>query len=286
MAPAGPKLTECQIGERAMGGNWIDAVGGNGASPMGGNWADSAGASGPQVFAMRTDHPLAEIPVPANLAATFRASDWDPDLLALTILPQFMKAKVGTKTWETAITLPAPAAITQPMIDDMLILAITERPDALGEIVQQNQNFQVCWLQLLNVGRTSHPHTYLLMKLIARCGELAMMMLKRRNPARPRPSQVCPMLYPPVPVPGHASYPAGHALIGSLTSACLAELIPAHAQALEVLAARVGFNRVLAGLHFRQDVDVGLDVGRQLKPFVQQCRLYKDTLAAAQAEWA
>lgn len=268
-----------------MGGNWFDALGGNWNSPMGGNWADTATSPGPQVFAMRADRPLAEIPVPANLTAKFRASDWDPDLLALAIMPQFMKAKVGTKTWDAAIALPGPAAITQAMIDDLLILAITERPDALSEIVQQNQNFQTSWLQLLNISRASHPQTYLLMKLIARCGELAMMMLKLRNPTRPRPSQVCPMLYPPVPVPGHASYPAGHALIGSFTSACLAELVPAHAQALEALAARVGFNRVIAGLHFRQDVDVGLQVGQQLKPFIKQCQLYKDTLVAAQAEW-
>ena len=41
-----------------MGANWFDAVGGNGLSPMGANWADSAGALGPQVFAMRADHPL------------------------------------------------------------------------------------------------------------------------------------------------------------------------------------------------------------------------------------
>ncbi|ACA15663.1 phosphoesterase PA-phosphatase related [Methylobacterium sp. 4-46] len=273
-----------------MGGNWFDALGGNWISPMGGNWVDAAASPGPQVFAMRADRPLAEIPVQADLTATFRASEWDPDLIALAILPQFMKAKVGTKTWDAAIALPAPAAITQPMIDDLLLLAITERPDALPEIVQQHQNFQTCWLQLLNISRASHPQTYLLMKLIARCGELAMMVLKLRHPARPRPSQVCPTLYPPVPVPGHSSYPAGHALIGSFTSACLAELFPppaqAQAQALTALAARVGFNRVIAGLHFRQDVDVGLDVGLQLKPFIKQCQLYKDTLAAAQAEWA
>lgn len=269
-----------------MGGNWFDALGGNWTGPMGGNWTDGTASPGSPVFAMRADHPLAEIPVPGDFTATFRASEWDPDLFALTIMPQFMKAKVGTKTWDAAITLPAPAPITQPMIDDLLILAITERPDALPEILQQNQNFQICWLQLLNISRTSHPQTYRLMKLVARCGELAMIILKLRNPTRPRPSQVCPMLYPPVPVPGHASYPAGHALIGSFTSACLADVVPAHAKALETLAARVGFNRVIAGLHFRQDVDVGLQVGQQLMPFIKQCQLYKDTLAAAQAEWA
>ena len=31
------------------------------------------------------------------------------------------------------------------------------------------------------------------------------------NPNRPRPSQLCPALLPPIDPPGHASYPSGHA---------------------------------------------------------------------------
>ena len=36
-------------------------------------------------LAMRTDQPLAEIPVPLNFAAKFREAEWDPDLLASTM---------------------------------------------------------------------------------------------------------------------------------------------------------------------------------------------------------
>jgi membrane-associated phospholipid phosphatase len=269
-----------------MGGNWSGGFGGNwfGGNWFGGNWSGSGGAALP-VFAMRADRPLAEIPVPSQFGATFRDRDWDADLLALAIVPQFLAAQVSGQTWDVAIVLPAPATVTQAVIDDLLELAVTERPEALGEIVQQHQNFQLCWLHLLNIDGGSHPATFLLMKLAARVGELAMIVLKRRNRTRARPSQICPTLYPPVPVPGHSSYPAGHALVAALTSACLAELVSPHATALEKLADRVGFNRVIAGLHFRQDVTVGADVGRKLHPFIKQCPLYQTTFTAAQAEW-
>ena len=46
--------------------------------------------------------------------------------------------------------------------------AVTERPEALGEIIQQHQNFPLCWLQLLTIDESTHPHTFLLMKLMAR----------------------------------------------------------------------------------------------------------------------
>jgi hypothetical protein len=257
-----------------------------GSSWFGSSWMESSVGSGSDgIFAMRADQPLADIPVPPNFAAKFREPEWDADLLALTILPQFVSAQIGGITWDHSIVLPPPLPITQAIIDELCILAVTDRPEALGEIVQQNQNFQICWLQFLNLSQASHPQTFLLMKLAARVGELAMMVLKRRNATRARPSQVCPMLYPPVPVPGHASYPAGHALIGQLTSSCLADLLPAYKDALDKLAERVGTNRVIAGLHFHQDVDVGLDVGRQLFPFIKQCPLYQSTFASAQGEW-
>jgi hypothetical protein len=263
-----------------MGAAWF------GAAWFGAAWADSSGgAGGTPTFAMRADQPLAEIPVPLNLAAKFRESEWDADLLASTILPDFMKVQIGGKTWDQAIVLPPPKAITQNIIDNLLLLAVTERPEAMGEIVQQHQNFQICWMQLLNITQASHPNTFLLMKLAARVGELTMIILKRRNPGRARPSQICPTLFPPVPVPGHATYPAGHALIGQLTSECLADLLPPYKKALDKLAERVGRNRVIAGLHFHQDVEVGADVARQLLPFLKQCPLYQTTLAAAQNEW-
>jgi len=268
------------MGSSWFGSSWF------GSSWFGSSWSGSSGGSpGFDVFVTRDDHPLAETPVPLHSAAKFRDRDWGAEWISMTILPQFMAAKINGQTWDQAIVLPAPLVVTQQMIDELLVLAVTERPQALPEIIQENQNFQLCWMQLLNITPNSHPETFLLMKLAARVGELSMTILKRRNPNAGRPSQYCPMLYPPVAVPGHSTYPAGHSIIGQLTTECLAELVPQHTVALNKLAARCSINRVIAGLHFRQDCDVGTDVARKLLPFIKQCPVYQATFTAAQAEW-
>lgn len=280
-----------------MGGNWF---GGNwfGGNWFGGNWTSgSGGGGGTPVFAMRADRPLAEIAVTRVPNAKFREAEWDPDLRAMAILPEFLAMRIGGKDWQTAVALPPPTyPVTATMIDQLLVLAVAERPEALGEIAEENQNFQLRWLQLLNISPTSHPHTFLLTKIMARVGEFTMVMLKLQYPNpdgvapppswyQPRPNQVCATLFPPVPVPGHPSYPAGHALIGTLTSDCLTDVVPQYADPLTALAARVGMNRVIAGLHYREDIDAGAKAAHDLKPFLAACQFYKDTLALAKTEW-
>lgn len=276
-----------------MGGNWF------GGNWFGGNWTSgSSGGNATPVFAMRADRPLAEIAITRSYDAKFREAEWDPDLRAIAIMPEFLAQKnTAGQQWQAAVALPPPTyPVTAKMIDEVLVLAVAERPEALGEIVEEDQNFQLRWLQLLNITATSHPQTFLLMKIMARVAEFAMVKLKLQYPNmigagpppywyQPRPSQVCPTLYPPVPVPGHPSYPAGHALIGTLTSECLADLLPQYKEPLRALAARVGMNRVIAGLHYREDIDAGAKAAVALKPFLTACPFYTATFALAQAEW-
>jgi hypothetical protein len=267
-----------------MGANWTGAMGANwfGANWFGANWVGGGGGGVP-IFEMRADAPLAEQTIAPHFTAKFQDRDWDADFLAQLILEEFLATN-----WKAGIAVPPPTnPVTPAMINRLLLLAVTERPEALGEIVQQHQNFQLCWMQLLNMGAASHPKTFLLMKLAARVGEFVMITLKHdlQNRYQPRPSQVCPTLYPPVPVPGHSSYPAGHAIIAYLTSACLAELLPAYAQALDKLAERCTFNRMIAGLHYEEDNTVGAQIGRDLHQFIKQCGTYTATFNAADNEW-
>jgi hypothetical protein len=164
---------------------------------------------------------------------------------------------------------------------------VTERPEALSEIVAQHQNFQVYWLQLLNIDASTHPHTFLLMKLMARVGEVMMMHFKRQaQNLRPRPSQVCPTLLPPVPVPGHSSYPAGHSLISWLTSIGLIELTSGlYDGALKELAMRVGRNRAIGGLHYMSDLRPARDAADLILPVLNDCQTYKDVKQKALLEW-
>ena len=267
-----------------MGGGW-QGGGWQGGGWQGGGWQGGGwqgGGGGVPTFAMRADKPFADFHVPLNSNAAypdFPKRYWDPDLWALTILPEFFTLPKTQNTdpypfaWQNVAPL-APAPITQNDIDRMLILAVTERPEALGEIIQQDQNLQLSWLQLLMMDASTHPCTFLLMKLAARVGETMMMHLKRQY-TRPRPSQLSPNLFPPVVVPGHSSYPAGHALLARLTSKILDEVVPGRTGALMELARRVGFNRVIAGLHYESDCDAGADVADQIVPLLNLCTTYQ-----------
>jgi PAP2 superfamily protein len=290
----------------SLGGGWFDAMGGGWLDAMGGGWTDTGGsAPAGRVFAMRADRPLAETPVPLNPNPTFPVSFWDSDLFALTFLPDFLSAQVNGQTWNQAITVGNPPLVIQSgpgagdRIDELLELAVTERPEALGEILNQHQNQQLCFLQLLMIDRNSHPRTYFALKLAARVGEVVMMRLKRHF-NRARPSQYCATLYPPVPVPGHASYPAGHALIAHLTARVLTQITTKgsaspYEDALTLLAERIGRNRVIAGLHFFSDIDAGAEAAEKTHGFLKGMPgsanptppvfTYKSVIDAAKKEW-
>ena len=242
--------------------------------------AAGGGADG-GLFAMRADRPLvAENTDPTFASPEFPKAYWDSDLYALTILPDFFAGTLGGQSWHQHITVPPPPVVrpsgyTGPVvpnedrIDYLRILAVTERPEAMGEILNQANNQQLCYMQLLTMTPSSHPKTFLAMKLAARVGEVVMMRLKRQW-NRPRPTQYCPTLYPPVAVPGHAAYPAGHALIATLTAELLKEITEhpsatpkasPYAKSLDELAKAIGRNRVIAGLHFWSDIQWGNDAG-------------------------
>jgi acid phosphatase (class A) len=282
-----------------MGGGWMGGLGGGwqgggwqgggwqgggwqGGGWQGGGWAGGGGSEG--MYAMRTDRPLVaedvSVPPPpdGNLNPRFPLTAWDSDLFALTFLADFFTVLSGGNAWAVweqniinALT-PFPNVVVPPAvgtpaddnIDDLRILAVTDRPEAMGEILNQHQNQQLCFMQLLTMTASSHPKTFFVMKLAARVGEVVMMRLKRHF-NRPRPTQYYPTLYPPVPVPGHSSYPAGHSLIAQLTARVLIEVtagtaagaVSPYRNSLLTLAKEIGRNRIIAGFHFKSDVDAG-----------------------------
>ena len=65
-------------------------------------------------------------------------------------------------------------------IDDLRMLAVTERPEAMGKILNQHQSQQLCFMNFLMMTQNSHPATFFAMKLAARVGEVVMMRLKRK----------------------------------------------------------------------------------------------------------
>jgi acid phosphatase (class A) len=301
-----------------MGGGWLgggwQGGGWQGGGWQGGGWQGGGWASGggEGLYAMRPDRPLVSEDLNPDFNGTpkYPPGAWDSDLFALHFLPDFFTAKVAGKTWDQAITvnttipkvvMPGGVVSTgDDSIDDLRLLAVTERPEAMGEILNQHQNQQLCFMQLLMMTASSHPKTFFAMKLAARVGEVVMIRLKRQF-NRPRPSQYYPALYPPLAVPGHASYPAGHALIARLTARVLIEVTTPSAgtspyeKSLIKLADEIGFNRVIAGLHFRSDIKEGAAAGDLTHKFLTGMTPrnptapdfdYKSIATGAKGEWS
>lgn len=79
-----------------------------------------------------------------------------------------------------------------------------------------------------------------------------------------RPSQLdltFTTLFPP---PGHPTYPAAHGCASGAIAEIIAFLFPNDADGIRAKAEEAGHSRMWAGIHFRTDVVVGLDLGRKV----------------------
>jgi hypothetical protein len=123
------------------------------------------------------------------------------------------------------------------------------------------------------------------------------MYFKGKND-RPRPSQICPALLPPIQVPGHSSFPSGHATQAHLIAECAKLVLSSPVKAalsadLDALAGRIARNREIAGLHYKTDSEAGLSLANSILGILNSSAmststtitLFTDALTAARAEW-
>ena len=303
-----------------QGGGW-QGGGWQGGGWQGGGWAGGGGSEG--LYAMRTDRPLVaedvSLPPPAdgNLAPTFPLKAWDNDLFALTFLGDFFTAVVAGKTWVgasswetdiiTALTpfpnVVVPPAVATPAddsIDDLRILAVTERPEAMGEILNQHQNQQLCFMQLLMMTATSHPaHIF---RDETGCP-------RRRggddaSEASLQQTTAHAILSNPVPA-GARARPFGLSGRPRAHRAADRERLdrsdekgtpPAspYRRSLLKLAANIGLNRVIAGFHFRSDISAGVTAADRTYQFLSGMPAgaptpphfsFASAMTAAKGEW-
>ena len=145
------------------------------------------------------------------------------------------------------------------------------------------------FLALLGITAGSHKKTVRLLYAAEMIGALAAMHFKTKF-NRPRPSQYRPALLPPVPVPGHAAYPSGHATQAHLMALFIARATAgkALAQASDALARRIARNREIAGLHFASDSQAGETLAGSIDGALQtaEAPLFTQAFTEAAAEWA
>jgi membrane-associated phospholipid phosphatase len=217
---------------------------------------------------------------PRLKAEKFPRRYWDAHRFALVVLAEFAE-----KNWKTSVD-PGPhdPQNVEAELNSLAAFDHEDRSKMLDEIIKQSNNLASYWLGLLMFNSRSHPATFDLINVALRVGQFAVMYFKHKY-NRPRPSQFDPRIFPWIDVPGHPSYPSGHATEAHLLSLCLAEVVPDAKLPLTRLAERVAENRELAGVHYRSDSDAGKKLAEGCLAVLKTCTLFNGILEQAKAEW-
>jgi hypothetical protein len=232
--------------------------------------------------------------------AQWADQDWGANWAAWLVLAEF--AQTG---WMTSIDLTSvlwDPAKQESELSALISLAEDERGDALGEILAQNasyEDFMAYFVALTKISPRTHPKTFQLLHVAGLVGILVTMYFKRNpgggRPPRARPSQICPALAPPVAVPGHPSFPSGHATQSMLMALCMGQAAkdtvdqggyPGVWDApLQGLSRRIARNREIAGLHFASDSTAGFELARQTFRQLARVAAFQTLLDDASREW-
>jgi len=206
-----------------------------------------------------------------------------------------------------AATIDGDAALTTIRTDlvadynaqiNLLVLAARdERPDAMGAILSQDVEFFTDFLGVLTMRPGSHPQTWRVLHIASLIGSFAALYLKNKHDL-PRPSQLCPALMPPIPVPGHSSWPSGHSTQAHLMKNCMLRVFAASTMSaadqavlnsdLTSLADSIARNREIAGLHYAKDSAGGARLAYLLNDVIlagNAVQMLYDAIDAAKGEW-
>ena len=84
----------------------------------------------------------------------------------------------------------------------------------------------------------------------------------------PRPQMVDPSVTTLIGTPNHPSFPSAHSFWSGSAGAIMGKLFPRDAAYFNGLADESAESRIMAGIHYRTDCDVGLTLGRQVADVV------------------
>jgi hypothetical protein len=86
----------------------------------------------------------------------------------------------------------------------------------------------------------------------------------------PRPSQLDPGIKTSTGLPNFPAYISGHSTFSAAAASLLGHILPARADAYEAMAKEASESRILGGIHYRSDCEVGLQVGAKVGSFCIQ----------------
>ncbi|MDX8456088.1 phosphatase PAP2 family protein [Mesorhizobium sp. VK9D] len=74
---------------------------------------------------------------------------------------------------------------------------------------------------------------------------------------RPRPHQLSDLVKPAVKLSSSGSWPSGHATVGTMMGIILSDMVPEKRAEIMARAAEYAHNRVVGGIHYPSDVEMG-----------------------------
>jgi acid phosphatase (class A) len=104
--------------------------------------------------------------------------------------------------------------------------------------------------------------------------------------ARPRPIEVDSHVQPVVDTGRERCYPSGHATRGAIWAAILSEIAPEEKEPLVVRGQEIGWDRVVAGVHFPSDVYAGQVLGKALAQAMLSSEKFRERLEMAKKEYS
>ena len=155
------------------------------------------------------------------------------------------------------------------------------REEIEWEIAHLARSYQTTLL----TGSDAYSKTWQLMNTMSDLALVPVMHFKKAF-ARARPNQLEPRIEPLIEVPGHASYPSGHATQNFLVAHLLSEVIGDDAELIArvfAIARRVAENREYAGLHYASDTRAGEELAREIFPTMR--RAFAEPIMKAVEEW-
>lgn len=217
-------------------------------------------------------------------AAEYPAAAWDPHLRAQVILAEFSSTQWRDQTLERWKD-----ADVQSDIEELLKLRAL-RSGRIWEIVAQAQDIELHWKDMLGVGPSGRANTAALIASAVAIGHMVGMYWKDVF-QRARPVQLFPALMPAIITPSHPSYPSNHSFQSYLVAHAVLSIFKGTGAAavmkpqLFQLAARIGRNREIAGVHFPGDTSAGEALAKKIEPLMTGLRSFEKLRQAAVAEW-
>jgi subtilisin family serine protease len=212
-----------------------------------------------------------------------RGSPWTAESYPVVLLAEFVAISEGA--WKRiSLSEEGIEAYLQSELTELVEL-MDYRAGVLSEFLAQNNGILDYLRGIFSFSARSHPITYALGATAIHVGQFQAMYHKFLR-SRPRPSNLSPRLMPPVDVPGHASFPSGHATQARLVARFLAKVMPTPAEApLLSLADRIARNREVMGLNYPSDSRAGQSLADQTFELLMQSNTVKKMIAAAREEW-